>query len=86
MRRCSDAHTMTLKAHTWLVTVDYTDAPRWRRSVTDLLGAAGFECEFIRHHKNTVQYWVHHHRSSAMTQFVLQCPDDVRPFEYEGPL
>ena len=78
---------MTLKAHTWLVTVDNTVQPQYGRlSVTILLVDAGFECEFIRHHKRTVQYWVCHHRRSAMTQFVLQCPNDVRPFEYEEVL
>jgi hypothetical protein len=78
-------HTMTLKTHTWLVTVDITAQHKTGfLSITAQLGDAGFECEFIRHRRRTAQYWVHHHCRAAMTKFVLQCPNDVRPFEYEG--
>jgi hypothetical protein len=75
-------YTMRQK-HTWLVTVDIADRPNLGLlSVTHFLTGAGFECEFIRRVNETVQYWVHHHHRTAMTQLMLTKPEDVRPFEY----
>ena len=70
----------------WLIRIDVSDWTGTVRSLIPMLRGAGFLLEHVSTDRMVLTYDLQHVSKHAMTKFVLQCPKDVKPYEYEEVL